>query len=87
MPSDAFISSASALSPLTSSKESYVIIGTHVVIGSANPDADRNFLSDVLGLRAVDAGGGYLIFGLPQAEASIHDSSQDHVLARVVPVV
>jgi catechol 2,3-dioxygenase-like lactoylglutathione lyase family enzyme len=56
-----------------------MIIGTHVVIGSANPDADRNFLSDVLGLRAVDAGGGYLIFGLPQAEASIHDSSQDQL--------
>ena len=39
---------------------------------SENPDADRAFCRDVLGFRAVDAGGGWLIFGLPPAEAAFH---------------
>jgi catechol 2,3-dioxygenase-like lactoylglutathione lyase family enzyme len=51
-----------------------MIIGTHAVIRSTKPDADRSFLHDVLGFRAVDGGGGYLIFGLPPAEASVHKS-------------
>jgi hypothetical protein len=54
-----------------------MIIGTHSVIYSTNPDADQKFLRDSLGLRAVDAGGGYLIFGLPPAEASVHPAGKD----------
>jgi len=32
--------------------------GAHVLLYTTNPDADRAFLGDVLGLRGVDAGGG-----------------------------
>src|SRR5688572_19300409 len=51
-----------------------MIVGTHVVIASNAAKADHEFFRDVLGLSAVDAGGGYLIFGLPASEASIHQS-------------
>jgi hypothetical protein len=54
-----------------------MIIGAHSVIYSTDPDADHRFLHDVLGLRSVDGGGGYLIFGLPPAEASVHPPSKD----------
>jgi hypothetical protein len=47
------------------------IIGAHSMIHSTNPDADRYFLRDVLKLTHVDAGGGFLIFGLPAAEVHI----------------
>jgi catechol 2,3-dioxygenase-like lactoylglutathione lyase family enzyme len=49
-----------------------VINGSHVVLFSSDPDADRAFLADVLGLPNVDAGGGWLIFALPPAEAAVH---------------
>ena len=39
---------------------------------SNDPDADRSFLADVLGFPHVDAGGGWMIFGLPPAEAAVH---------------
>jgi catechol 2,3-dioxygenase-like lactoylglutathione lyase family enzyme len=49
-----------------------MIIGTHVLFYSAAPDEDRAFFRDVLGFKSVDAGGGWLIFGLPPAEAAFH---------------
>ena len=49
-----------------------MLIGAHVLCYSRNPEADRAFFRDVLGFRAVDAGGGWLIFGLPPAEAAFH---------------
>jgi len=49
-----------------------MITGAHVLFYSENPEADRAFFGDVLGFRAVDAGGGWLIFGLPPAEAAFH---------------
>jgi catechol 2,3-dioxygenase-like lactoylglutathione lyase family enzyme len=48
------------------------IAGAHVVIYSQNADADRAFLRDVLGLPHVDAGDGWLIFGLPPSEVAVH---------------
>src|SRR5688572_5030883 len=51
-----------------------MIIGAHVVVASTDPDADHRFFRDVLNLTAVDAGGGYMIFGLPTSEASIHQT-------------
>ncbi len=51
-----------------------MITGTHTVIASKDATADHEFFRDVLGLSAVDAGGGYMIFGLPASEASIHRS-------------
>jgi len=54
-----------------------MIIGAHSVIYSTDPNADYGFLRDVLKLPVVDGGGGYLIFGLPPAEASVHQSGKD----------
>ena len=51
-----------------------MIIGAHTVIHTSNPSADRAFLSDALKLRGVDAGGGFMIFGLPTAEVSLHEA-------------
>jgi catechol 2,3-dioxygenase-like lactoylglutathione lyase family enzyme len=50
------------------------ITGAHLLLYSKDPDADRAFFRDVLGFPAVDAGGGWLIFGLPPAEVGIHPS-------------
>jgi catechol 2,3-dioxygenase-like lactoylglutathione lyase family enzyme len=49
-----------------------MIYGSHVIVFSADAAADRAFLSDVLGFEHVDAGGGWLIFGLPPAEVAVH---------------
>ena len=51
-----------------------MIIGTHVLFYSTNPEADRAFFRDVLGFRSVDAGEGWLIFAMPPAEAALHPS-------------
>jgi len=48
-----------------------MISGAHFVIFSKDPEADRAFFRDVLGLSSVDAGHGWLIFALPPSEASI----------------
>jgi hypothetical protein len=56
-----------------------MIIGAHSVIYSARPEADRLFLRDVLKLSAVDAGEGWLIFGLPPSEVAIHPSEENDV--------
>ena len=53
------------------------ITGAHILFYSDNPEADRAFFRDILGLRFVDAGGGWLIFALPPAEAGIHPSDGD----------
>lgn len=53
-----------------------MLIGAHVVVYSQNPEADRTFFRDVLGLRGVDAGGGFMIFGLPPAEVSTHEAGE-----------
>ena len=49
-----------------------MIFGAHVILNSKDPDADRALLRDVLGFDSVDAGGGWLIFALPPAEAAVH---------------
>jgi hypothetical protein len=49
-----------------------MIVGAHVVIASKDAEADHQFFREVLKLNSVDAGGGYMIFGVPAAEASIH---------------
>jgi len=54
-----------------------VIIGAHAILYSTDADATRGFLRDVLGLPSVDAGGGWLIFGLPPAEVAVHPTEGD----------
>jgi len=49
-----------------------VITGTHAIVFAQDAAAARAFFADVLGLRAVDAGGGWLIFALPPAELAAH---------------
>lgn len=48
------------------------ILGAHTIIYAHEPEAARAFLSDVLGLPSVDAGGGWLIFQSPPAELAVH---------------
>ena len=54
-----------------------VIRGAHVILYSTDAEADRAFLGKLLGLAAVDAGGGWLISQLPPGEVAVHpaDSS------------
>lgn len=49
-----------------------MITGAHVIVYSADAEADRVFVRDVLGLQSVDAGDGWLIFALPPAEMAVH---------------
>jgi catechol 2,3-dioxygenase-like lactoylglutathione lyase family enzyme len=49
-----------------------MITGVHALIFTRDADAVRAFCRDVLGLPSVDAGGGWLIFGLPPAELGVH---------------
>jgi len=50
-----------------------MLIGAHCVISSPKPEADLAFFRDVLKLPSIDDGG-YVIFGLPPAEVSVHES-------------
>jgi len=49
-----------------------MIIGAHSIIYSADPEADRAFLKNVLKFPNVDVGGGWLIFSLPPSELAVH---------------
>ena len=49
-----------------------MISGAHVILYSADADADRKFLDDLLDGPSVDAGGGWLIMALPPAEVAVH---------------
>ena len=49
-----------------------MITGAHSIVYSPDADALRSFFRDVLGFPSVDAGGGWLIFGLPPAELAAH---------------
>jgi catechol 2,3-dioxygenase-like lactoylglutathione lyase family enzyme len=49
-----------------------VIAGAHTIIFAEDADAARAFFRDVLGFSSVDAGGGWLIFGLPPGELALH---------------
>lgn len=56
-----------------------MIVGAHAIVYSANAAADRAFFREVLGLAHVDAGEGWLIFGLPPAEVAVHPSERNDV--------
>jgi len=53
-----------------------MIFGAHVILYSRDAAADRAFCRDVLGLAAVDAGHGWLIFALPPAELAVHPAEE-----------
>lgn len=48
------------------------ITGVHALLYTSEPEALRAVLGDVLGWKSVDAGEGWLIFGLPPAELGVH---------------
>ncbi len=50
------------------------IIGAHMLLYTPEAEALRATLRDVLGLPHVDAGEGWLIFGLPPSELGVHPS-------------
>jgi predicted enzyme related to lactoylglutathione lyase len=49
-----------------------MIIGCHTIIYSNDSEKDRAFFRDVLGMKSVDAGHGWLIFAMPPAELAFH---------------
>jgi len=49
-----------------------MIFGLHVLLYSKDAEADRKFFGDVLGFKAVDVGGGWLIFRTPPTEMAVH---------------
>jgi catechol 2,3-dioxygenase-like lactoylglutathione lyase family enzyme len=55
-----------------------VLTGAHVVVYSKDAEADRAFFRDILGLRSVDAGHGWLIFAVPAAEVAFHPHDQNN---------
>ena len=54
-----------------------MITGAHAIVFAEEPDEARAFFADALGLRSVDAGGGWLIFALPPAELACHPTAPD----------
>jgi catechol 2,3-dioxygenase-like lactoylglutathione lyase family enzyme len=54
-----------------------MITGVHALIFTTDAEADRAFFRDVLELRSVDAGDGWLIFALPPAELAAHPADHD----------
>ena len=56
-----------------------MITSVHAMVFSTRPEADRAFLRDVLGLIHVDAGNGFMIYGVPSAELAIHEGAANDV--------
>ncbi len=54
-----------------------MINGVHTIIYSKDSEADLAFFRDVLKLNHVDAGHGWLIFGLPPSELAVHPASEN----------
>ena len=54
-----------------------MITGAHSIIYSSDSNADLDFFKNVLKFPNVDAGHGWLIFGLPPSEIAIHPSKEN----------
>ena len=54
-----------------------MLTGAHAILYSSNAEADRAFFRDVLELKNVDVGGGWLIFALPPAEVAVHPATEN----------
>lgn len=52
-----------------------MIIGLHTILFTDDAEGTREFLGGTLGLDAVDAGGGWLIFAGPPSELAVHPAS------------
>lgn len=60
-------------------RERTMITGAHFLLYSTDADADREFLRLHFGFTSVDAGDGWLIFGLPPAELAVHPAEAELV--------
>jgi hypothetical protein len=49
-----------------------MITGVHAIVYSKDVEGVRNLFQEVLGFPSVDAGDGWLIFGLPPTELASH---------------
>lgn len=49
---------------------------SHFIIYTQDAEKDRAFFRDILGFDHVDAGGGWLIFKMPPAEAAFHPADR-----------
>ena len=54
-----------------------MIIGSHFLLYSKDPEADRAFFRDVLEFPSLDVGEGWLIFAMSPAEAGIHPIDEE----------
>lgn len=54
-----------------------MLTGTHFLLYSKDPEADRAFFRDVLQFRAVDLGHNWLIFALPPSELAVHPATEN----------
>ena len=61
------------------------IIGAHMLIYTPEAEALRAVLRDAFGFKYVDAGHGWLIFGLPPSELGVHpaegSAQTDHAIS------
>lgn len=48
------------------------VIGAHMLVYSPEADSLRSVLGQMLGTKYVDAGGGWMIFGMPPSEIAVH---------------
>ncbi len=55
-----------------------MINGAHTIIYSKDAEKDKAFFRDVLKLKNVDVGDGWLIFALPPAEMAVHPSEDNN---------
>jgi hypothetical protein len=56
-----------------------MINGAHFLLYSKDAEADRAFIAEILGLRSIDVGEGWLIFALPPAELAVHPARRNFV--------
>jgi hypothetical protein len=60
-----------------------MFFGAHFLLYSDDADADRAFLRDVLELKGVDIGHGWIILKLPPAEIAVHPTEGNEGAGRV----
>jgi len=54
-----------------------MLTGTHLIIYSRDPEADRAFFRDVFGFRGGDTGDSWLALALPPAEIAFQPAEHD----------
>ncbi len=54
-----------------------MITGAHTIIYSTDTEADISFFKNILKFPNVDAGRGWLIFGLPPSEVAVHPATEN----------